>query len=117
MAEMEEKLDAILSNPQMMQSIMAMAQSLSSEGSHSASDSAKTDMQFPNIDFSLLQKLSGLGSQSGIDQQQRALLNALTPYLSQTRIQKLERAMRAAKIARLASAFLNAGGLQLLSGR
>lgn len=117
MSEMEDKLGAILSNPQMMQSIMAMAQSLSQEAAGPTNDSGKPEMHLPDIDFSMLQKLGGLGSQTGIDPQQKALLTALTPYLSQTRVQKLERAMRAAKIARLASVFLNSGGLQLLSGR
>jgi hypothetical protein len=32
-------------------------------------------------------------------------------------VQKLEKAMRAAKMARMASAFLNAGGVSILTGR
>ena len=64
-----------------------------------------------------MQKLAGLTRQSGIDQNQQALLRALTPYISRERRNKLEKAMRAAKIARTASAFLNSGGLQMLSGR
>lgn len=117
MAEMEEKLGAILSNPQMMQNIMAMAQSLSQDSPSPPQQTGTPEIQLPDIDFSMLQKLGGLGSQTSIDPHQKALLNALTPYLNQSRIQKLERAMRAAKIARLASVFLNSGGLQLLSGR
>ena len=112
---MEDKLGAILSNPQMMQNIMTMAQSLSQN--NPPAGTGNPDLPIPDIDFSMLQKLGGLGSQAGIDPQQKALLNALTPYISQNRVQKLERAMRAAKIARLASAFLNSGGLQLLTGR
>lgn len=64
-----------------------------------------------------MQQLAGLTRQSGIDQNQQALLRALTPYISRERRNKLEKAMRAAKIARTASAFLNSGGLQMLSGR
>ena len=51
------------------------------------------------------------------DTDQQTLLAALSPYLSQNRVKKLENAMRAAKMARLASAFLGNGGLQMLSGR
>ena len=71
----------------------------------------------PDIDIGMLQKLSGFARQSGIDKEQQALLRALGPYLSQGRITKLEKAMRAAKMARLASSFLGSGGLQFLSGR
>jgi hydroxymethylglutaryl-CoA reductase len=112
MADMEETLNTILSNPQMMQNIMAMAQSLGQTPSK-----AEENPQTSEIDFSMLQKLGSLSGQTGIDPQQRALLSALGPYLTRSRIAKLEKAMRAAKMAKLASAFVNAGGLQLLTGR
>ena len=71
----------------------------------------------PDMDISMLQKLSGFARQSGIDKNQQALLHALCPYISQNKVTKLEKAMRAAKMARLASGFLGSGGLHLLSGR
>lgn len=123
MSEMEEKLGQILSNPQMMQQIMSLAQAMN------ASQPPKQEPQpppkppqptmpaIPDIDPNLLRSLSNMTRQGGIDQNQQALLKALSPYLSQSRVNKLERAMRAAKMAGLASAFLNSGGLQLLSGR
>jgi len=117
MSEMEEKLGAILSNPQMMQAIASMAQSLGQEPPPGGKEAPPSAPELPEIDFSMLQKLSGLAGQSRIDSQQQALLRALTPYISQSRIQKLERAMRAARIAKFASTFLNSGGLKLLSGR
>ena len=52
-----------------------------------------------------------------MDQEQQALLQALSPYLSHTRVEKLERAMRAAKMAGLASTLLSSGALQNLLGR
>ena len=48
---------------------------------------------------------------------QRALLNALCPYISRDRINRLERAMRAAKLASFASGFLNKSGLLQGIGR
>ena len=116
MNEMEEKLGAILGNPQMMQTILSMAQSLGQESS-SSKEEPTTTPELPEIDISMLQKLGGLASKSNIDPQQQALLQALSPFLSHSRIHKLERAMRAARIARFASSFLHSGGLQLLSGR
>lgn len=109
---LEEQLGAILSNPEMMQKIQSMAQSLGS-----SSTAPSLEQKPPEIDLSVLQKLSGLAGQTGIDKNQQTLLAALTPYLSQSRVYKLENAMRAAKMARLASGFLGSGGLQMLSGR
>lgn len=52
-----------------------------------------------------------------MDDHQKALLSALGPYLHKDRLARLERAMHAAAMAGAASAFLNAGGLQKLTGR
>lgn len=114
MDEMHDRLGSILNDPQMMQTIMNMAKSLSS-----AQDApreapppppAEPSASMP-IDPALIQKIAGLVQQSGIDTEQKALLNALHPYLSTERIRKLERAMRAAKTAKLASGALGAVGL------
>ena len=113
MENMEEKLGSILSNPEMMQQIMAMAHSLG----HSQAPPQPEHPPMLNLDPAMLQKLSLFAQQSSVNGDEQALLNALHPYLSHNRIGKLERAMRAAKMARLASSFLNAGGLQLLTGR
>ncbi len=118
MDDLEQKLGAVLSNPQLMQQITNMAQSLRAQGSEppakpqekpSESDhpAPASSAAAPQIDLAMLQKLSGLAQQSNIDRQQRELLHALSPYLSTGRIQKLERAMRAAKLAQFASSALN----------
>lgn len=125
MSELEDRLGAILSNPQMMQQIMSMAQAMTQSGAgqgqsppapQQAPASQAISPAFPDIDPKLLRSLAAAG-QSGVDPSQQALLQALSPYLSPHRISKLERAMQAAKLAKLASGFLNAGGLQLLTGR
>ena len=69
------------------------------------------------MDLAMIQKLSGLAGSGSIDKDQKQLLQALSPYLRTDRVSKLENAMRAAKIARMASAFLSGGGLQMLGGR
>lgn len=119
MAELEEKLGSILNNPQMMQQIMGMAQMLS--GGQQPKEEKKPAEQpapeLPSIDPKMLQTIAGIARQGGTDQQQQGLLKALQPYLSRERIAKLERAMSAARMARAASAFLNAGGLQMLTRR
>ena len=115
MAEMEEKLGAILNNPQMMQQIMSMAQTL---GQQPKPQVPQKEQQPPALgDPALLQKLSGIAAAGSADSQQKALLNALSPYVRREKLQRLERAMQAAKMAQLASSFLGSGALQALTGR
>lgn len=111
MSEMEDRLNSVLNNPQMMQQILSMAQSMG--GQNQKEDSPQIIDSMPDIDLGMLQKISGLAGQSGIDKDQRSLLHALSPYLSQERINKLEKAMRAAKMARMATALMNSGALKL----
>ena len=103
MEGMEEKLGAILGNPQMMQQIMALAQSM---GSQSPEPPPKQD----GPDAAMMQKMMAAFQCSAVDAHQQALLSALDPYLTRDRISRLERAMRAAKLAGLATAFLGGGG-------
>ena len=102
---MEEKLGAILGNPQMMQQIMALAQSM---GSQSPPPEPPPRQEGP--DPVLIQKMMAAVQNSAVDPHQQALLSALDPYLTRDRISRLERAMRAAKLAGLATAFLGGGG-------
>ena len=104
MGDMEDKLNTILSNPAMMQQIMALAQSMGQDEQKNTNiplpDSA------PKIDLGMIQRLSGLAQSTGVDKNQQVLLNALCPYLSRDRIGKLEKAMRAAKMAKLATGIM-----------
>lgn len=128
MEGMEEKLGAILENPQLMQQIMQLAQSVNAPNPSQSREPPKKEEPPPKaslpdpdtgagLDPAMLIKLAGIAGKSNIDSNQKALLRALTPYLSRNRVAKLEKAMRAAKIASMASAFLNSGGMKLLSGR
>lgn len=113
MDQLEDKLSALMRNPHLMQQISAMAQSLQEQPR--IDDRAAP--QSPAIDPAMLSRLAGLTNQNSISQDQQALLRALQPYLPQDRVQKLEKAMRAEKMARLASGLLGEGGLSLLFGR
>ena len=117
---MEEKLGSILANPDMMQKIMSLAQSLNSQEAAPAQEALPPKQEaapFPEIDLGTLQKLSGFAKKSGIDRNQQTLLTALAPYLSNQRISKLEKAMRAAKMAQMASSFLGSNALNSILGR
>ena len=118
MENMEEQIGAVLNNPQLMQQIMSMAQALGQYQDTSAQrNKNSSSANAPDIDLSIIQKISGLAQQSGIDTNQQTLLQALSPYLSQDRVTRLERAMRAAKMARYASTLLGSVNLQTPSGR
>ncbi len=108
MSELEEKLASVMNDPAMMQKIMSLAQSLGGPPPQQQPPPPQQEETpaFPDIDISMLQKLSGFAQQSGIDQNQQTLLRALAPYISNRRVAKLERAMRAAKMAGLATNLL-----------
>lgn len=112
MSELEEKLNNILNNPQMMQQIMSMAQNMAAAP---ATETAASQDSPPDLDINLLRQLSGMAQKGTIDRNQQSLLKALGPYLSPGRIGKLEKAMRAAKMAQFATVFLNSNQFQ--SGR
>jgi len=102
MDNLESGLQSILSNPQMMEQIMSIAQNFQTEPASPPPPAEGT----PELDFATIQKITSVIGKTGIDSQQKALLQALRPYLSGQRIQKLEKAMRAAKLAGIASTFL-----------
>lgn len=114
MDDFESKLGQILGNPEMMGKIMAMAQSFGSQETPPEPPPPPEDSG-PEIDFATIQKLTGLIGKARVDSDQKALLEALSPFISGERIHKLEKAMRAAKLAGVASSFL--GNSSLFSGR
>lgn len=125
MSELDDKLNSILSNPQMMQQIMSLAQSMNgSDSAPSPPPSAPPPPPPPKapalfdapIDPSLLSKIAGLMQRGSIDQDQMQLLKALRPYLSGQKLQKLERAMHAARMAGIASDVIGSQGHNPFTG-
>ena len=112
MSELEEKLGAMLSNPQLMQQISSLVQAMGqpSQPAPSPPPMPEPPPQPPEPDFSQLQGLASLLQNNRTDANQQALLRALSPYLSPWRVGKLERAMRASKMAGLASVLLRGDG-------
>ena len=117
MSELEDKLNSMLSDPQLMSKVMQLAGSVNRTASEFPKGEQPGAQAEPLPDLGMLSQLSQLAGQGNIDSHQQSLLCALEPYLSRYRIQKLEKAMRAAKLAQVASTFLNSGGLSLLTGR
>ena len=89
MSELEEKLNTLMSNPQLMQQIMSMAESMKQSSNPPEPNASQNSS--PDLDIDLIRQLSGMAQKGTIDHNQQGLLKALTPYLSQARISKLER--------------------------
>ena len=123
MAEFDDKLNSLLSNPDAMAQIMQLAQSLGgssppetppSPPSQETSDAAPsvigdllsslTGGLDPSLLIRLMPLLQELGS--GKDSNARQLLYALRPYLKQERQEKVERALQLARLFHIGRKFL-----------
>lgn len=123
MSGMEDQLGAILSDPEMMAKIQSLAQSLGqSEESPRQAEAPKKGGPPPPPpgigagDLEMVKAFTGFARGAEIDKDQRALLKALSPYVSREKTAKLERAMRAAKLAQQASSLMESGALKKMTG-
>ncbi len=115
MAEFEDKLNSILSNPALMSQIMSMAGNLGQDTQPSPKSKPDPPPQNPggfggmNLDPGALQNMMALLKSTQLDGHQQRLLTALQGYLPKDRLEKLSKAMQASKIARFASTAMNQG--------
>lgn len=109
MEDLEQKLHAILGDPEAMEGILSMAKSLglgqppedAAEVSEENTASAEPAGSFSTGDlpFSVGDLLSAASQMNG---KEVALLNALKPFLHPSRQGKIDRAVKAARISRMA---------------
>jgi hypothetical protein len=122
MAEFEEKLNAILSDPKAMGQIMSIAKALGASGEAdgqnnaaaaepadpSREESPPTDLgqllsPLGDIDPKLVQTALRLFSEySATDDRKTALLSALQPFLKEERYAKVDKAVQITKLSRVA---------------
>lgn len=130
MAEFEEKLGSILNNPQAMQQIMSLAQSLGGGSSRKDDEAAETPPSLPpeqaqtaefepvSDDSSPLSGLSldprllevGMRAVSAYqdpNNEKAALLQALRPFVKEERYKKVDKAVRIAKLSKAIRAALD----------
>ena len=119
MAELDEKLAAMMADPNIMAQVAAMAKSLGMappgpgetppEGPPKPPEGPeKPPAPPPSPD--VLQRLAAMAGQSALDENRRRLLHALRPYVRPERLARLENAMRTAQLAGAATAMLEGGG-------
>ena len=117
MAEFDDKLNALLSNPDAMSQIMQLANSLSGDSDTSAPAPAAPEPPAARTGGSVLSSLSGgtellgkllpLVQEMGRDSNARRLLYALRPYLKEERQEKIERALQLARLFQIGRKFLS----------
>lgn len=115
MAEFEDMLNSVLSSPQEMEKIMGLAKELSGSlgGGGEAAKPAKSAPSgaaglFDGLDpktVSLITRLMGEFSSGGRDDK-TALVEAIKPYIKSERGADLEKAVKIARLARLAKTVL-----------
>ena len=120
MAELDEKLAAMMADPNIMAQGAAMAKSLGmappgpgetpSEGPPKPPPKGPEKPPAPPPSPDVLQRLAAMAGQSALDENRRRLLHALRPYVRPERLARLENAMRTAQLAGAATAMLEGGG-------
>ncbi len=100
MSEFEDRINSILGDPAQMEKITQMAKSLMGGESTPPENSGAT---LPGLDAETLGRLSRLMSDGNAQSsEQRALLEAMRPYLSEKRRLKMDKALQLARFARIA---------------
>ena len=115
MDDLEEKIQAVLNDPQQMQEIFSLARSLGlelpAEGGPpdgKAHEPPKEGMPLPGgMSAPVTQLLEQAGK---LEKKQENLLNALKPFLKPARREKIDRAMQAARLSHLAGYALKSRG-------
>lgn len=125
MAEFDEKLNSILSDPGAMSQIMQLAQSLGGSSSEQQQQPSQQPPPAPTPALNGGDFLSALGGDTQIltkllpliqelggqqDSNARALLFALRPYLKPERQDKVERAIQLARLFHIGKKFLAGWG-------
>ena len=127
MSDFEEKLNAILSNPEAMGQVMQLAQSLDLSGGNAGAPPPQAQPPAPptessplsvpgdllgGIDPGMIRKLLPLLGelQTGGNDQRLQLLYALRPFLKPERQDKVEQALRAAKMIHMGKKLLTTMG-------
>lgn len=119
MSEFEDKLQSILGNPDAMNQIMSLAQSITGGGASEEAAPAPPEPDEPaagdalsmpgNLDPRLVQVgMRLLAEYNSSDDRKVALLTALQPFVREERYAKVDKAIQIAKLARVIRVALDA---------
>lgn len=100
MAELEDMINQVLSDPEQMSRIAGLAQSLMGGMDASPPDTQNSALPIDPKMLGKLQKLMGGSGESNSSSE--ALLRAMQPYMSEKRRTKMDKALKLARMAKLA---------------
>ena len=109
MAEFEDKLNSILSNPDLMGQIMSMAGSMNQQPPPPPPPQNPGFGSMP-FDPGAMAGMMQLLKATQLEPKQHQLIQALRGFVPDDRLVRLEKAMQASLIARFASTAMNQGG-------
>ena len=110
MAEFEDKLNAVLSNPELMGQILSMAGSLNQQPSTPPPPPPSANFGSMPFDPGAMAAMLQMLKATQLEPRQRNLVQALRGFVPEDRLVRLEKAMQASLIAKFASAAMNQGG-------
>ena len=111
-----QMLQSVLSDPEQMQKITAMAQNLMGGETKTEAPpvsepiTAPVSAAAPFSEAKLLSAISGMMGQKGEQSRSAALLNAMRPYMRPEKQEKLDRAMQIARMVRIAGTVMREWG-------
>ena len=110
MTEFEDKLNAVLSNPELMGQILSMAGSLNQQPTAPPPPPPSANFGSMPFDPGAMAGMMQMLKATQLEPQQRNLVQALRGFVPEDRLVRLEKAMQASLIAKFASAAMNQGG-------
>ena len=110
MAEFEDKLNAVLSNPELMGQILSMAGSLNQQQAAPPPPPPSSSFGSMPFDPGAMAGMMQMLKATQLEPRQRNLVQALRGFVPEDRLVRLEKAMQASLIAKFASAAMNQGG-------
>ena len=110
MAEFEDKLNAVLPNPELMGQILSMAGSLNQQPSTPPPPPPSANFGSMPFDPGAMAGMMQMLKATQLEPRQRNLVQALRGFVPEDRLVRLEKAMQASLIAKFASAAMNQGG-------
>lgn len=110
MAEFEDKLNSILSNPELMGQIMSMAGAMNQQAPPPPPPPQNPGFGSMPFDPGAMAGMMQMLKSTQLEPKQRNLIQALQGFVPNDRLIRLEKAMQASLIARFASSAMNQGG-------
>ena len=110
MADFEDKLNAVLSTPELMGQILSMAGSLNQQQATPPPPPPSANFGSMPFDPGAMAGMMQMLKATQLEPRQRNLVQALRGFVPEDRLVRLEKAMQASLIAKFASAAMNQGG-------